>query len=462
MALVMGACATPPLDRYLLQAEVSANDVRFTGARGILSREQSKALFEAIKQRSPNFDILERHIAVEQQLAGTPLSVGNKVTLLEDGGPTYTAMLAAIKGARHHVDMETYIFEADDVGKLFAAALAERAKAGVKVRLIYDAVGSIKAPSQFFKDLADQGVEVVAFNPIAPGTVLKGGLGTLNHRDHRKLTIVDGRVAFLGGINISGVYSDVSSRGAIVGSSGSGSGDGVPFDKRPWRDTQSRIEGPVVAELQRAFLRQWAKQKKEDPIEDKAYFPALAAQGPHVVRAIEGSPSDDGLNAMYVAFISAIENAEKEVLITNPYFVPHEELRRALVDAARRGVDVKLILPSRSDSWLAYHAGRSFYEGLLEGGVKIYERKDRMLHTKTATVDGVWSTIGSTNLDWRSLLYNDEVNAVVLGPDFAAQMNAAFGRDLAESEEITREKWHSRPVEERLKEATARAWARFL
>jgi cardiolipin synthase len=305
-------------------------------------------------------------------------------------------------------------------------------------------------------------VEIVAFNPLAPGVVLTGGLAALNHRDHRKLTIVDGRVAFLGGINISGVYSGISSRGSFTGSRGSGPGDGVPFDKRPWRDTQSKIEGPVVAELQRAFLRQWAKQRKEDPIGDKAYFPALAAQGPHVVRAIEGSASVDEVNPMYVAFISAIENAEKEVLITNAYFVPHEELRRALAAAARRGVDVKIVLPSRSDSWLAYHAGRSFYEELLEAGVKIFERKDRMLHTKTATVDGVWSTVGSTNLDWRSLLYNDELNAVVLGPDFAEQMNAAFRGDLAESEEITREKWHARSIEERAKEATARAWARFL
>lgn len=436
--------------------------MRFKGAHGVLSREQSKALFEGLKQRSPNFDILERHIAIEQELAGTSLSVGNKVVLLEDGGPTYTAMLAAIRGAKHHVHMETYIFEADDVGKLFAAALVERARAGVKVRLLYDAVGSMRTPQEFFKAMAGEGVEVTAFNPLGPGTVLKGGLEALNQRDHRKLTVVDGRVAFVGGINISGVYSGITSRGSFTGSRGSGPGDGVPFDKRPWRDMQSRIDGPVVADLQRAFLKEWAKARKEEPIADKAYYPTLSNQGPHVVRAIEGSPSDDGVNAMYVALISAIENAEKEVRVMNPYFVPHEELRRALAEAARRGVDVKLILPSRSDSWLAYHAGRSFYEGLLEAGVKIFERKDRMLHAKAATVDGVWSTVGSTNLDWRSLLYNDELNAVVMGPDFAGQLNAVFANDLTESEEVTLEKWHARPLEERLKEAAARAWARFL
>jgi cardiolipin synthase len=225
---------------------------------------------------------------------------------------------------------------------------------------------------------------------------------------------------------------------------------------------QTRIVGPVVADLQRAFLEQWAQQKKEKQIEDRAYYPHLTAQGPHVIRAIEGSPAEEGVNAMYIAFISAIDNAEKEVLMMNPYFVPHERLVQALEDAAKRGVDVKLILPSRSDSWLAFYAGRSFYEHLLESGVKIFERNDRILHAKTATVDGVWSTVGSTNLDWRSLLYNDEINAVVIGPEFAEQMNAVFRRDMAESSEITRESWHGRSIEERIKEKAARAWARFL
>jgi cardiolipin synthase A/B len=304
----------------------------------------------------------------------------------------------------------------------------------------------------------------------------------LDHRDHRKLTIVDGRLAFLGGINISGVYgsldgsslgssSDAYRSGRGMGGSGNlgGSargkaGDDLPFEQRPWRDTQVRIEGPVVADLQRAFLKQWEKQKKETLPEDKQLFPDLKPQGPHVVRAIAGSPSDSdkGLNAFYLTLISAIESAETEVRITNAYFVPHQELLKALEDAAKRGVDVQLILPSRTDSWLVFHAGRSYYEELLEAGVKIYERKTRLLHAKTAVIDGVWSTVGSTNLDWRSLLHNDELNAVVLGTEFAAQMNAIFQKDLANSGEITLADWHARPIQERLKEACARAWSRFL
>ena len=425
----------------------------------MLSAAQSKAIIDELKRKAPDAGLLEKHIAIEEALAGNPLSIGNRVVLLEDGPATYNALLAAIKGAKHHVHMETYIFEADDVGKQFAAVLAERARAGVKVRLIYDAVGSNKTPKEFFKEIAASGVEVVEFNPLAPGTALKVGLEGLNHRDHRKLTVVDGRIAFVGGINISGVYASLSHGSSF----GRGSGDDdAPFDKRPWRDLQTRIEGPVVADLQRAFLKQWARQKKEDAIEGKEYYPTLANQGAHLVRAIEGSPGEQGVNAMYVAFIHAVDTAESEILIMNPYFVPHEELRRALRDAARRGVAVKLVLPSRSDSWLAYHAGRSYYGDLLEAGVKIFERKDRMLHAKTATVDGVWSTVGSTNLDWRSLLYNDEINAVIIGPEFAAQMNGVFRKDLAESEEITREKWVDRSIGQRLKELAARAWARWL
>ena len=421
----------------------------------MLTREQSKALFEKIKSTKPGDDVLEHHLAIEQALADKPLSIGNKVALLEDGAQTYAAMLAAIRAAKHHVHMETYIFEADDVGKQFAAALAERARAGVDVRLIYDAAGSFKTPKEFFKDLAATGVKVLEFNPLSPGTVLTSGLDALNHRDHRKLTVVDSRVAFLGGINISSVYG-TTSRFLKTDD------HDTPIDKRPWRDMQTRIEGPVVADLERAYLAQWAAQKKEPAEEGKEYFPQLAPQGTLVVRTMEGSPSQQNVNAMYVTLISAVENAEKEVRIMNPYFVPHESLCKALENAALRGVDVRMVLPSHSDSKFAYHAGRSFYADLLEAGVRIYERNDRMLHAKAAIVDGVWSTVGSTNLDWRSLLYNDEINIVVIGPDFAGQMSQVFDGDIAESEEITREKWRDRSIKDRFKEMGARAWARLL
>jgi cardiolipin synthase len=449
LALGVASCATPPLDRYLLTAETNAGSVTVKGTHGYLSAAQSKAVLDNLTQKSPDAGLLERHVAIEQALSGNPLSIGNKVTLLEDGKATYDAMLRAIRGARHHVHLETYIFESDDTGRLFADALIERAQSGVKVRVIYDAVGSIKTPKEFFRRMAEGGVEVFEFNPIG-----KGGIDELNQRDHRKVTIVDGRVAFIGGINISDVYGASSGGGESMRDE--------PVDKRPWRDMQSRIEGPAVADVQRAFLRHWTRRRNEPLITDKAYYPTLAPAGPQVVRVMEGSPANEGINDVYAAFISAIDNAEKEVRIMNPYFVPHEELRRALRDAAKRGVDVTLILPGHSDSWLAYYAGRAYYSELLDAGVKIYERKNRMLHAKSATVDGVWSTVGSTNLDWRSLLYNDEINVVVLGPDFAGGLNGVFDHDVANSDAITRQAWASRPLEARAKEAAARAWARLL
>lgn len=485
-ALAVSACASlQPLDRYLLQAEPAQAQVE--GARGVLTRAQSRKIIEGLKDSAPDSALLKRHIAIEEALAGNPLSIGNKVSLLEDGQASYAAMLAAIGSAKHHVHMEMYIFEDDEVGKLFADALKKRAKAGLKVRLLYDSVGSINTDKAFFKDLQDAGVDVVEFNPVSVTNVLKDGL-RIQNRDHRKLLVADGRVAILGGINISGVYGSITtaagsarkSDSAAPGSSGggggssslSGSGTGKgkdadydrnnpPFDQLPWRDLQVRIEGPVIGDLQRAFLKQWEKWAKQS-VDDKAFFPQLKNEGPHVVRAMEGSPSEKGVNSMYVALISAIENADVEVAIMNAYFVPHPQLRQALIDAAKRGVDVKLILPGQSDNRLVFHAGRSYYEELLEGGVKIYERQTRMLHSKSAMVDRVWSTVGSTNLDWRSLFYNDELNLVVLGPDFAARISDVFAKDLANSKRVTPEEWHLRPISDRFREASARAWAYFL
>jgi cardiolipin synthase len=334
----------------------------------------------------------------------------------------------------------------------------------VKVRLLYDSVGSNKTPREFFERLAAGGVEVREFNPpTAPDRIL-----SLNHRDHRKLTLVDGRVAFLGGINISGVYvsrrsgsGSGSGSGTSVASGGSARDPAAPAEE-PWRDTQVRVEGPVVGDFQRAFLKQWAVVKKEPAIVDKAYFPQLKPAGNEIVRALEGSPAEKTANPVYLALISAIDNAERTVHITNAYFVPHPELVKALEAAARRGVDVHLILPGHTDSWLAFNAGRSFYEDLLEAGVKIHERNVRLLHAKTATVDGVWSTVGSTNLDWRSLAYNDELNVVVLGPEFARQLDALFAKDVGDSTEITVESWRNRSLQARIQEIAARMTAQAL
>lgn len=459
LALLGGCASVPDLDRYLLHADPER--VRIDSSRGFLTEAQSRRVIEDLKKRAPESDVLDRHVAVEEAITGTPLTAGNKVTLLEDGRATYAAMLRAIAGAKHHVHFEMYIFEGDEIGRQFADALLQRRRAGVTVRLIYDSVGSSNTPKEFFKEMADGGIDVLEYSPAnAAGVLAKGA--KVQNRDHRKLLLVDGRVAFIGGINISSVY------GGMSGPSGSGrspasasGGDPTLRDERPWRDLQAQIEGPVVADFQKSFLEHWEKEKKEK-IEGARYFPAISPQGPLVVRAIADSPSESGVSLLYVALISAIDHADSEVRIINAYFVPHPHLREALQRAARRGVDVRLVLPGRSDVPLVYYAGRSYYTELLEAGVKIFERKSRVLHAKSATVDKVWSTVGSTNLDWRSLLYNEELNAVVLGADFAAAANAVFDKDLANSEAITMEAWNARPFSDRFKEAAASVWAQLL
>ena len=290
---------------------------------------------------------------------------------------------------------------------------------------------------------------MLEFNPINPLTARKEW--ELNQRDHRKLLIVDGLTAFLGGINISSVYSGGSfSQSSRVPKDGS----------LAWRDTDLQLRGSVVAEFQKLFLATWEKQKGS-PLPAKNYFPPPENAGREVVRAIGSSP-DEPFSLIYATLLSAIGSAETSIHLTNAYFAPDPQLLAALKAAAARGVDVRLILPSQTDSWLVFHAGRGYYTPLLQAGVKIYERRGVILHSKTALIDGVWATVGSTNLDWRSFLHNDELNAVVLGAEFGNQIQAMFEKDLAASDEVTPGKWEGRALNLRVKELFARLWEYWL
>ncbi len=448
--LLLGACATlPTLDPTVPLP--THGPLRLEGADGrILSPQQSRAILHKLQDGAPATDLFRRHLALEQAISGTPLTIGNKATLLEDGPNTYRAMLAAIAAARDHINFETYIFDDDAVGQRFADALIARQREGVQVNLIYDSIGAIGTPKAFFERMRDAGINVLEFNPIDP--IGSKVVWDPNRRDHRKLLIVDGHTGFLGGINISGVYSS------------------APFRKRrgrrhaqhplPWRDTDLRLQGPVVAELQTLFMQTW-EQQLGAPLAPRHYFPPLRARGPDVVRAIGSSP-EQPFSLIYATFISAINSAETEILLTNGYFVPDPQLVDALIAAVARGVSVKIVLPSTSDFWMVFRAGQSHYTKLLRGGVRLYALQDALLHSKTALIDGVWSTVGSTNLDWRSFLHNQEVNAVILGTEFGAQMRASFERDVAASTEITLEHWEQRPLGPRLKELFGRMWQYWL
>ncbi len=364
---------------------------------------------------------------------------GNNVELLQNGPNTYQAMLDVINTAHDHINIETYIFEDDAVGQRFSNVLIAKQQQGVQVNVIHDSVGTIGTPSAFFTRLTDAGIKVLEFNPVNPLDTKVGW--DMNQRDHRKLLIVDGGIAFLGGINISSVYS---------GGSFNLRANKQRSNPLPWRDTDLQIEGPAVRELQSLFIDTWIKQKGE-PLVTRNYFPALKQQGSDVVRIIGSSP-DEPYSEIYVALISALRSAKMEIWITNAYFVPDPQLMAALKDAAARGVDVKLVLPSSTDSWLVFHASRSHYTELLTAGVKLYERRDAFLHVKTAVIDGAWSTVGSTNLDWRSFLHNQEIDAVVRGSIFGKKMRAAFVEDIKKSDEITLAEWRQRPLTTQIKE----------
>ena len=421
--------------------------VQIEGARGPLTARQSKAILVKLEKNSADTNIFDKHLALESKIVGSPLVVGNAVELLVDGPATYISMFAAIENAKDHINMETYIIEDDEVGKNFAELLTSKQRSGVQVNLIYDSVGSISTPKEFFQPLKESGVNVLEFNPINPLKARRGW--QVNRRDHRKLLIVDGQIAFVGGINISSVYSSGSS-----GKSKSTQGD------VPWRDTHLRMEGPVVSEFQKLFMATWSEQKG-GPLASRGYFPKPANQGKEVVRAIGSSP-EEAYSQIYLTLLSAINSAETQVFLTNAYFVPDPQLLAALKGAAQRGVDVRLLLPEKIDSVLVFYASRSYYDELLSVGVKIYERQVALLHAKTALIDGVWSTVGSTNLDWRSFLNNQEIDAVMLGQEFGAKMQALFETDLEASKLVTLAEWRKRSIVARIKERAARLWAHWL
>ena len=442
--LIVAGCASLPEAKVTLTTP-AAHIVQFDNGHGELPAKKAQVILKQLQHKVGNLDILQKHLALEQEInPESALVLGNKLTLLQDGPSTYNAMFTAIRNARDTINLETYIFESGEIGDKFKALLLEKQAHGVQVNLIYDSVGCLDTPKEFFQSMIDNGIQIVEFNPVNP-LAHNSKTWLLNNRDHRKLLIVDGRIAFVGGINISNAYSSGSALRRSLRSKASSLG---------WRDTHVEITGPAVTEFQKLFVNTWQKQGGA-PLVQRDYFPHLQQQGKEIVRAI-GNVANDPASPIYLTLLSAITHAEQQVYLTNAYFVPDPQLIKALTDATQRGVDVKLILPNRSDSWVVFNAGRSHYDYLLRAGVKIYERRGAVMHAKTAVIDGVWSTIGSTNLDWRSFLHNDEINAVVLGSDFANQMKTMFASDLAQSDEINLAQWQHRSITHRFKEWLSR------
>lgn len=451
LSLVLGGlgCGTPPArDAQVrpLPPHATAERISLQGRDGpVAPAAQARAL--ARVRDEGRGALFEHHLGVLAAGGGAQLWRGNLAHLLVDGPATFAAMKAAIREARHRLLVQFYIVEGEGVAAEVAELLLARAAQGVRVALMYDSVGSIGTDAAFFERLRAGGVAVCAFNPLNP--LARPGHWGVVERNHRKMLAADSDVAFTGGINLSNVYAK--------GSFGSGRAKRrAPddADSAGWRDTQVELRGPVVAALTAQFREQWQAQGCEGALPaDPA--PRVKEPGRRVVQLVAGNPGE-GANPTYTALLRAIDAAQRSVQLTMAYFAPGPELVQALCDAAQRGVDVALVLPGRSDVALVQHAARSRYAQMLAAGVQVHEMPQTVMHAKTAVIDGVFSTVGSSNLDWRSIVGNHEMDVIVLGDDFGQEMQALFARDVAASRRIDAEQWAQRGFGQRLMEGLAR------
>ncbi|MCA9017609.1 MAG: cardiolipin synthase, partial [Planctomycetaceae bacterium] len=386
-----------------------------------------------------------------QLISQSHLFVNNKLALLVDGPETYDAMLETIGKAESHIHLETYVFASDSVGRRFRDALLERLAHGIEVKLIYDSFGSFTSDPDFFQDLSEAGADILEWNPVNP---LAGGNPVkLPFRNHRKLLIVDGDTAFTGGINITEDYSSSSSNPLPFSS-------GKRHESRyGWRDTHLRIDGSAVLEFQKMFIDTWnSKVEKERQILDPSRYidQDMGYEGKQLVRVMASEGGDLELSEVRASYLDAITAAERNIWITQAYFIPDNTFLEALKAAVKRGVDVRLLLPGTSDSGLAINAARAHYSDLLRAGVQIWETEETVLHAKTAVVDNVWSTVGSSNLDSLSFFYNNEINAIVIGQSFGKAMAERFLADIEISEQVQLDTWQRRPLIEKTKQFLSR------
>lgn len=449
---LLAACATPGIKSREQREGPTPPVLAATGALSVARGDRLiDSRLDGAEQDDPHVREL---IEAFRDQANAPIVSGNKVTLLIDGPQTLAAIRKAIAEAKHHVHVETYIFADDEVGREFRDLLIERRRAGVEVRVLYDAVGSLTTPGAFFDAMREAGVEVREFRPLDP--VRTPLTWKVNNRDHRKIVVVDGTKAFTGGINISSTYAS---------SSRSRPGPKAGVDQA-WRDTHVEMDGPIAAQFQALFLGTWTRAGGElatpgdKPAPD--YFPPIPPQGSELVAAVASDGDDTGETAIYATYLTAIQHATQRIWLTNAYFAPNEELRSALIAAAQRGVDVRLIVPGFTDSRLIFYASRASFDQLLGGGVRIFEQRYALLHAKTAVIDSALSMVGSANLDMRSFLHNNEVNAVIVGSAFARRLEETFERDLKDTKEQKLTDWRNRPFMDKVKEFSSSLFGYFL
>jgi len=360
-----------------------------------------------------------------------PIITGNRIDILLNGDETFPAMLREIKRAKSTITFAQFLYEDGAIAREFAETFAERCRKGVIVDILLDNYGSSKMPSDIISTMKDAGCHVEQFRRVkAEGIIFPWKLLRYNYRSHRRILVVDGRVGFTGGYGISEAWT----------------GNGRTPDH--WRDTNVRIEGPAVQNLQAAFGESWLEATGA-AIGGDFYFPRLETRGNVPAQIVKSSPTGGSFQS-YMLFLLSISSAKKSIMITNPYFIPDEVMTEALVKAAARGVRVIILVPGTIDSELTYPVSRGHYGPLLLGGIQIFEYQPCLLHAKTMVIDGAWATIGTTNFDNRSFALNQEVNLTVYDRAVARRLEDIFQEDLKHAKQISYDEWESRGLYERL------------
>lgn len=392
---------------------------------------------------SGELNVAQRLALLADRFGAYPMTLGNHVEFFHDGPPAFAAMFEAIRNARHHIHIEFFIYHADEIGTQFLQALTEKARQGVEVRFLYDAMGSHKLRPHSLAALRQAGGNISVFLPI---NLFRRRI-QVNMRNHRKILVVDGEVGFLGGLNIGDEYVG---KNAYFGY---------------WRDTHVRLQGPSVGDLQRVFAEDWDFAAGE-PLADVAgqeprYFLAKDAGGPFPVQIIESGPDRD-VKAIREIYFAAILKARQRVWIASPYFIPDPGMLDALRLAGHLGVDVRILGQFHPDKWIPQFAARYYWKEVLPAGVKIYQYAKGMMHSKVILVDGQWASVGTANLDNRSLYLNFEVNCLIYSPQAVAQLEEAYLRDLEVSIRLNRAAFTHRPFAGRLLENACRLMSPIL
>ena len=400
--------------------------------------ERSRIVKKPSELANPEFLDQERLFRLLLHSGAAPITGCNRCKVLTNAAATYEAMLQAIRQAKHTIHIASYIIRDDTTGRVFREMLIAQARKGVRVRLMYDGIGSYKLTEAYLRPLREAGVRVACFFPLRPSFLRK----RMNYRNHRKIVVTDGMTGFVGGINIGDEYLGGNPR--------------LGF----WRDTHLMLEGDAVYGLQEIFLKDWELATGE-PIEDAELFPVHGCSGEEAVQIVAGGP-DRGTDVIHDTLFAAINSAKRRIWITTPYFIPSPSIRSALKSAALGGLDVRMIIPFVPDTWLVHASTLSYVEEMLEAGVRVWQYDNGFVHAKVVIVDELLAIQGTANMDLRSFYSNFETNAILFHPSAIARLETDFRKDQADSSEMRLETFRSRPFARRIGESISRMLAPLL